>query len=154
MWVWSITLVELALRFGHVPDRCFMMSLGRGIQSLVWLTFWNYVSVTFWSRIFHLVDTIDHVLSPHFGQTHLRFRTYVFVCCVLRPLTKICYPTNEAHKQYNLSDTICNRIFSFGAPGNDLTLSPPNLLHVGRRSRLTRSWFSWFCYECFPGGRK
>ena len=87
MWVWSITLVELALRFGHVPNRCFMMSLGRGIQSLAWLTFWNYVLVTFWSRIFHLVDTIDHVLSPRFGKTHLRFRTYVlraaFWFCVL-----------------------------------------------------------------------
>ena len=47
MLVWSITLVELALRFGHAPDRCFMRLLGLAFQSLVGLTFGSYVSVTF-----------------------------------------------------------------------------------------------------------
>ena len=67
----------IGIRSGHTPDRCFMVSLGRGIQSLVWLTFWSYVLATFWSNIFHLVDTIDQVLNPHFEKTHSRFRTYV-----------------------------------------------------------------------------
>ena len=35
MLVWSITLVELALRFGLAPDRCFMLFLGLVFQSLV-----------------------------------------------------------------------------------------------------------------------
>ena len=57
------------------------------------------------------------------------------------PWKFIFYTINEAHKQYNILDTIFNYIFYFGPPGKHLYLSPQNPLHVGR----TYSRFSLIC---------
>ena len=63
---------------------------------------------------------------------------------------------NGAHQQCCLLDTILNYILHFGPLENVyiVYLSPPNPLHVGRRSWPTCNRVSWFDYRCFPGGPK